>query len=79
MDEKPAKLLRANFIMRGVQVPAGNHTIEFRFEPPVKGLYVTLSGIGLGILLCGFLAVSRLKGNEEKTNGKPAVPAQQRK
>jgi hypothetical protein len=36
-------------------VPAGPHTVEFKFSLPDKPLYVTLSAIGLGLLLCGFL------------------------
>jgi hypothetical protein len=55
VDGKPAPLLRANFIMRGVYLPAGEHSVEFRFRLPIKPLYVTVSAMVLGILLCGFL------------------------
>jgi hypothetical protein len=55
LDGKPAQLLRCNYIMRGVQLPPGNHTIEFSFEPPIDTLYVTLSAVGVGILLLGLL------------------------
>src|SRR6185369_16155059 len=33
VDGKPAKLLRCNYLMRGVQVPAGTSKVRFRFEP----------------------------------------------
>jgi uncharacterized membrane protein YfhO len=59
VDGKPAPLLRCNFIMRGVQVPTGDHQIEFRFAPPVKGLYLSLAGIVLALGLVGFLAFSK--------------------
>ena len=59
VDGKPAPLLRANFIMRGVQVPAGDHTVEFRFAPKVTGLYITLMAIALGVLLCAIVLVPR--------------------
>jgi len=55
VDGKPAPLLRANFIMRGVYLPQGEHNVEFRFSLPVKPLYVTLSAMALAIILSGFL------------------------
>ena len=55
VDSKPAELLRCNFIMRGVYLTPGEHKVEFYFSLPVKPLYVTLSAMVVGILLCGFL------------------------
>ena len=55
VDGKPAPLLRCNFIMRGVYLPAGAHTVEFKFSAPMGPLYVTLLAMSVGILLCGFL------------------------
>jgi hypothetical protein len=51
VDGQPQPLLRCNYLMRGVQVPAGTHTIDFRFEPPAGGLYVSLAAIGACLLL----------------------------
>ena len=45
--------------MRGVAVPAGEHTVEFRFKPPVKSLYVTLAAVAAGMLLLGLLLLPR--------------------
>lgn len=55
VDGQPAELLRANFIMRGVAVPAGEHTVEFRFDPPHGTLWVSLSAIAVGLVLAGLL------------------------
>jgi len=62
VDGKPEMLLRCNYLMRGVQVPAGEHRIEFRFEPPITGLYVSLAAIVLGLALIGFLAFTKEEG-----------------
>ena len=58
VDGKPAELLRCNFIMRGVYVPAGPHTVEFKLSVPSDPLYVSLTAIGVGILLCGLLFIA---------------------
>ena len=33
IDGAPAEILRVNFVLRGLEIPSGQHTIEFRFEP----------------------------------------------
>jgi len=50
-------LLRSNFIMRGVSLTPGSHTVEFHFRAPSQGLYVSLGAEALGLALCGFLAL----------------------
>jgi len=55
VDGQPQELLRANFIMRGVFLPAGRHRVEFRFEPPLATLYVSLTAIALGSVLVAWL------------------------
>ena len=68
VDGKSAPLLRANFIMRGVYLPAGEHNVEFYFSLPIKPLYVTASAIVFGILLCGFLFVLTRNSNTPEKN-----------
>ena len=55
VDGKPAELLRCNFIMRGVYLTPGDHTVEFRFTLPKGPLYVSLTAIGVGIFLIALL------------------------
>jgi hypothetical protein len=61
VDDKPATMLRANYIMRGVYLTPGKHDIVFKYQPPFGVFYVSLAAVGLGILLIGFLAVSKGK------------------
>jgi len=59
VDGTPAPLLRCNFIMRGVYLSPGSHTVEFRFQQFYKLLFVSLAASAGGIIiLIGFLATS---------------------
>ena len=63
IDGEPAELFRADWILRGAFIPAGEHEIVMRFEPQVYKtgetlsrassitLYVLLALSGAGILV----------------------------
>ena len=55
VDGAPAQLLRCNYIMRGVFLTPGSHTVEFEFALPHKPLYITLIAIFFGVFLLGIL------------------------
>lgn len=58
IDGQLAPHFRVDYVLRGMQVPAGNHTIEFRFDPEVvkTGSRVSLaSSIIFIVLLIGGL------------------------
>lgn len=58
VDGQPAKLLRCNFIVRGVFLDkAGEHRVEFKFQPPLTGLYVSLVSVAVALLLLGYLGL----------------------
>lgn len=59
VNGQPTPLLRCNYLMRGVQVPAGASTVVFRFQPSLTGMKITLAGFGVGVLLCFLLVVSK--------------------
>jgi hypothetical protein len=59
--------IRVNYILRGMQIPAGNHVIEFKFDPDVvkTGSKITLaSSILFGLLLISGLFYEFKKKNE---------------
>ena len=62
IDGKEVKEFRANFVLRGLSIPAGKHTIEFKFEPEIvkKGSSIALfSSIGMLLLLLGGIYFER--------------------
>lgn len=66
VNGQPAELLRANFIVRGVFLEqAGEHTVEFKFQPPMRGFFVSLGAIIIGVALLGYLGFASRKGKTE--------------
>jgi hypothetical protein len=51
IDGRPAPILRANRMMRGAAVPAGDHTLVYAFDPPSFRIGVAVSLAGLAALL----------------------------
>ena len=83
VDGQKQRLLRCNYTMRGVLLQPGKpHTVEFRFEPPIGGLYVSLAALGLGVILTGFLAFSpqnRAAEKAEPVTSREAKPSHEAK
>ena len=61
VDGQETPIVTANIVWRGVAVPAGEHTVEFRFNPPTPMLWVSLSAIGAGLACVGVLVATRRK------------------
>jgi hypothetical protein len=66
VDGQPAELLRCNYLMRGVGLPAGPHTVEFDFSLPNKPLYVTLAAMATGVCLCAVLGFLTRRNQADK-------------
>ncbi|RYF65607.1 MAG: hypothetical protein EOO39_24555, partial [Cytophagaceae bacterium] len=73
VDGKETPHFRADYILRGMRVPAGKHTIEFRFDPPVIALGNTLDLIAnlLLIVLVGAGLWFSLRGKQASTEKAP--------
>jgi hypothetical protein len=57
IDGKEADLLRANYVLRAMYVPAGNHTIEMKFDLPSYHTGNTISLISSILLYAGVLGI----------------------
>jgi hypothetical protein len=69
VDGRPDKIMRANYVMRGIFLQPGSHTVVLSFEPSLRWLYVSLAGIALGVLLGLALLAASLRGRDAKTAG----------
>ena len=67
VDDTPAEVLRANVAFRAVPVPAGRHTIRFRFRPP--GLS---AGTMISLLTMVLLIHMSFRRRERTTDQAPA-------
>ncbi|HND76867.1 MAG TPA: YfhO family protein [bacterium] len=71
VDGQETEIYKTNYILRGIQVPAGQHTIEFRFEPAeyTAGIWAsTISFFGvIGLLVVGGVMQYRRLQNEPKS------------
>ncbi|WP_396155731.1 YfhO family protein [Flavobacterium macrobrachii] len=64
IDGKEAPIYRVNYTLRGLEIPKGKHTIEFKFEPEVvkTGSTIALfSSIGMILLIIGGVYFERKK------------------
>ncbi|GFE62125.1 YfhO family protein [Geobacter sp. AOG2] len=55
VDGNEVKLYRANYAYRAVLVPAGQHTVSFRYLPKsyVIGVAMTMCGVAVFLIACG--------------------------
>ena len=57
IDGNPVEHFRANWVLRAMNVPAGKHSIEFKFEPDTYLSLVSFGSIASLVLIFGFLGI----------------------
>lgn len=73
VDGKPDKVLRCNFVERGVYLTSGKHQVVFNFSSDCTTFVVSFVTLVFGVLLCGWLALTR--GPEPVQTSEPSEPA----
>ncbi|GAB3768694.1 YfhO family protein [Spirosoma horti] len=78
IDGKPAPHLRADYVLRALRIPAGKHTVEFRFDPPLAHTGDTIDLICnvLLIALIGFVIFheGRSRNRQPVNEPEPVLP-----
>ena len=66
VDEKEVPIIRANYVLRALQVPAGKHVIEFRFSPAAYTTGNTVTAAFSWIMLLTLLGSIGLSFRDKK-------------
>jgi len=63
IDRELKPHFRANYVLRGMQIPSGNHVVEFKFEPAVYHVSerIALTSSIVLLLLLAFVSVKEFK------------------
>ena len=73
IDGKEANYVKANYVLRGLSIPAGKHTVKFVFDPPTYRRGVKISYIGSFLIALFVLGGLFMHWREsKKANPKPA-------
>ena len=69
IDGKTTDYFRADYVLRSMRIPAGDHTVEFKFEPEVVsiGEKISFAGSALILLFAAFAAWSEFKRKRSVT------------
>jgi hypothetical protein len=77
VDGRPAPVLRTDYLLQGVPVPAGRHEVRLTYREPAIGRGLALSGLvwlAFGLLLGG-LAISARSGRRSRPGADPSPSA----
>ena len=66
IDEQESKIYPVNYVLRGLQIPAGKHQIRFRFEPMVIQLGSSIQLVAIVFLI--LLIAACIRQNFQQQN-----------
>jgi hypothetical protein len=61
VDGEQAEIMRANYLMRAVELPGGEHAVTFTYDPPLWGFVVTLASLVATLSLALITGSSNLR------------------
>jgi hypothetical protein len=70
VDDKPTKIFRVDYLLRGLVIPKGQHTVEFKLHSSSLNWGFAVSALALILLIGGYAALRLLD------NGRGAQPGQ---
>jgi hypothetical protein len=70
MDGKKVDYVKTNYVLRGLSVPAGKHTVKFVFEPAIYKKGITISYIGSWFVVLFIAGGLFMAWREQKTKNK---------
>src|SRR5207249_10121947 len=70
LDGKPVPLLHADYVMQGVAVPAGTHTVDPSYRDHAIGVGLWVSGVTWALL---FLGIAVLRRRDARRGLSPAT------
>ncbi len=75
VDDKPAKIYRANYLLRAVEAPAGTHTVRFVYRPAALTFGLPVSALALLGVLIAMIRPGRRR-NAAARAGSAALPVE---
>jgi Bacterial membrane protein YfhO len=69
VDGKETPIVKVNYVLRGLALPAGKHNIEFRFEPPrlLMGKKLALIGLLITLVFLGLWIFTTVRKNKAQS------------
>jgi uncharacterized membrane protein YfhO len=73
VDGRPADWIAANYLFRGVLLPAGKHAVRFRYRPKSFRRGASISGFTLAALLAGGIGAAKRRRRVRRDDARPAI------
>jgi uncharacterized membrane protein YfhO len=62
MDGDPTPLVRADYVLRALCVPAGEHQVVLVYDPPLLKLGLAITSLTLLLILWSGVGITRQRG-----------------